>query len=45
MKKSGRSSEALVEEALAADGTAETGDTIGRVHFALELIIVGEFLV
>ena len=35
----------LVKEALAAHGAAETGDTIRSIEFALELVVVGEFLV
>jgi hypothetical protein len=35
----------LVEEALAADGAAETWDAVRGVHLAFELIIVCELLI
>jgi hypothetical protein len=35
----------LVEEALAANGSAETGNAVCGVHFALKFVVVGEFLV
>jgi hypothetical protein len=35
----------LVEEALAANGTAETWDAVCSVDFAFELVVIGEFLV
>lgn len=35
----------LVEETFAADGAAEARDTICGVDFALEFVVVGEFLV
>jgi hypothetical protein len=34
-----------VEEALTANRPAETGDTVGGIHFAFKLVIVGKFLV
>jgi hypothetical protein len=38
-------SRGLVEEALATDGAAEAGNTVGRVHFAFEFVVIREFLV
>ena len=35
----------LIEEALAAYGTAETRDTIRSINLTLEFVIVGEFLI
>ena len=35
----------LVEEALAAHGSAETGYAVGGVEFAFELVVVRELLV
>jgi hypothetical protein len=35
----------LVEEALAADGTTETRNTIRSVNFTLKLVVVREFLI
>jgi hypothetical protein len=44
-KEIARRSRGLVEEALATDGAAEAGNTVGRVHFALEFVVIREFLV
>lgn len=35
----------LVEKALAANGAAETRNAVRLVHLALELVVVGKFLV
>lgn len=35
----------LVEEAFAADRTAETWDTVRGIHLALKFVIVGKFLI
>jgi hypothetical protein len=35
----------LVEEAFAANRSAETRNAVRGVHFALKLVVVGEFLV
>jgi hypothetical protein len=35
----------LVEEALAASGATQAGNTVVTIPFALELVVVGEFFV
>jgi hypothetical protein len=40
-----KSSAALVEEALAADRTAETRNTVSSVNLTLEFVVVSEFLI